>query len=537
MPPRLRTARRSVSADSDAAGPEAGDGRQADQDGQPGSAGPQAQPGSLIGRSAAVLARHWLAAVLVAAGIAMRVISLLAYHPALLYVDSLKYLYGAWPGSDPVGYKVPLKLILAFGDLGTVVFVQHLLGVGIAIALYVLLIRRGVNRWLSALAIAPVLLDGYQLQAEQTIMPDIVFEVMVAIGLIVLLWDPVVSWLRVVVVGLILGAAVAVHEVGLILIVPVVAYVLLQRGPLFTRGGWRPALLKAVAVCVAFAVPVLGYCSYSFEMNGHFRISTNGNRTGRLVMAADCSTLTIPASLRVLCPSPAQEVNSPDWYEHNPASPQAHVPVPRGQKAKMIAALDHAIIHQQPLRVVGAILTDSLRLFEVDRTSSPAITPINRWQFEPYYPSYLPEIIAKPGGDLIVGVQYRLGVPFHYQLLKPAWGGKWQFDRPLARFLHNYQVDGGYPPGPLLLIFTLLGLAGSLYAVFASRRASPRARQLALASMVYFVAAAGIVLVSDVYVFSWRYQLQADTTLPLAGVLAATAIIEAVKSRRSATPV
>lgn len=531
MPPRLRTVRRSVStAEPDGATVAGGEGLGQQARGQQAPA-----TGSWLSRSGSVLLRHWPAVVLLAAGAALRVVSMMAYHPALLYVDSLKYLYGAWPGSDPLGYKVALKIILAVGDTGTVVAFQHLLGLAVAIAIYVLLIRRGVNRWLGALAIAPVLLDGYQLQAEQTIMPDVVFEATVALGLLVLLWNPAVSWFRVLAAGLILGAAVTVHEVGLILIVPVVVYLLLVRGPLFARGGWPEALTKSVAACVAFAIPVLGYCGYSYVTYGHFQISNNGNRIGRLAMSADCATLKIPASLRVLCPTPAQKVNSADWYEHNPASPLAHVPVPRYKKATMVAAFGHAVETQQPLRVIAAWMRDAIRLYEIDRTNSLAITPINRWQFEPYYPSYLPEIIAKPNGDIVVGVQYRLGVPFHYQVFKPAWGGRWQVDRPLARFLHAYQLDGGYPPGPLLLICTLAGLLASLYALFVPRRkASLRVRQLAMCSLLYFVSAAGILLVSDFFVFSWRYQLQADTTLVPAGALAAAAVIEAVRSRRTA---
>src|SRR5208282_2979021 len=101
-----------------------------------------------------------------------------AYHPAIFYIDSVKYLYRGWQGSDPLGYKVPLKIVLAFGDLGTVTAMQHLLGLGMGVALYVLLTRRGINRWLAALAIAPILLDAYQLQAEATIMPDVLFEAM-----------------------------------------------------------------------------------------------------------------------------------------------------------------------------------------------------------------------------------------------------------------------------------------------------------------------------------------------------------------------
>ena len=206
-----------------------------------------------------VLRQHWLAAILVVLGIALRAITMAAYHPALLYVDSLKYLYGAWPGSDPIGYSILLKSVLLVGDLGFVVFLQHLLGVAIAVVLYILLLRKGVNRWLSALAIAPILLDAYQLQAEQTIMPDIAFQGLVFLGLVILIWKPAASLLTVVVAGLVLGAAVTVHQVGLILIVPIVAYLLIGRGPLFGRGGWRQAVGKSVAIAVAFAVPVVGY--------------------------------------------------------------------------------------------------------------------------------------------------------------------------------------------------------------------------------------------------------------------------------------
>ena len=44
--------------------------------------------------------------------------------------------------------------------------------------------------WLAALAAAPVLLDGYELQIEQTIMPDVWFEACIVAGLALLLWRP-----------------------------------------------------------------------------------------------------------------------------------------------------------------------------------------------------------------------------------------------------------------------------------------------------------------------------------------------------------
>jgi hypothetical protein len=116
--------------------------------------------------------RNWLASALIAAGIVMRLLVQAAYQPALVYIDTLKYLYGANPGADPVAYKIPLKMILALGgDLNTVELVQHLLGIAIAVAIYAVLVRRGTPRWLAALAMAPVLFDAYQYRNEHRSSP------------------------------------------------------------------------------------------------------------------------------------------------------------------------------------------------------------------------------------------------------------------------------------------------------------------------------------------------------------------------------
>ena len=69
-------------------------------------------------------------------------------------------------------------------------------------------------RWLAALAIAPILLDAYQLQNEQTIMPGTWFEALIVAGIAILLWHPTVSWRRVVIGGLVLGTSATVAQVG-----------------------------------------------------------------------------------------------------------------------------------------------------------------------------------------------------------------------------------------------------------------------------------------------------------------------------------
>jgi Dolichyl-phosphate-mannose-protein mannosyltransferase len=476
-----------------------------------------------------VLTRHWLAAILLTAGLVLRIITQLAYSPAILYIDSVKYLYNAWVGADPVGYKVPLKLVLSFGDLGTVAAFQHLCGLIMAVLIYVLLQRRGVNRWLAALAMAPILLDGYELQAEQTIMPDVIFLTMIVVAFAVLLWKPRASWTMAISTGLILGLAVTIREVGLFLIVPALLYLI------FTRGNWpREELVgKGFAMVVAFIVPVFVYAGYADATTGNFTLSTKGSAAGRMAEAVDCKTIKLPADVRPLCPTPAEQKESPDWFAHAAASPLLHINgVSAAKQAVLLSEFDHAVETQQPLRVAGAILRDSIRLFEVDRTSSEAITPIYRWQFQTHFPTFKGVIEVHRGGTIVLGVQVHSNEKFHYHKLPAAWGGKAKVSKPLASFLRTYQLNGGYTPGPLLLLFTIFGLIGSLIALV-TRWTSPRGRNIAYAALFCFVSAVGLLLVADLYTFSWRYQLMALVTLPLAGVLGFSALADVFRHRRS----
>ncbi len=242
--------------------------------------------------SGPVLRRHWLVAVLLLAGLVLRVLAQIAYQPALIYVDSLKFLYGEYPGSEPLGYTALLRVILFFGHLDLVTALQHLLGLAMGAGLYAVLVRRGIARWLAAIAVAPVLLDAYQLQMEQMIMADTVFEALVVAGLLILLWRPRSAGLSsgpslavVAGAGFALGVATDVKQAGLVLVAPAVLYCLA------CGGGTKRALKSSAALAVAFAVPVLAYCTYSDATNGHFRLANRQALAGRLASAADCATL------------------------------------------------------------------------------------------------------------------------------------------------------------------------------------------------------------------------------------------------------
>jgi hypothetical protein len=491
---------------------------------------------ALLATILAGLKRHWLASALITIGAVLRVLVLMAYHPAIIYIDSLKYLYSYWPGSDPVAYKIPLKLILAFGDLGTVDFVQHLLGIAMAIALYAVLVRRGAPRWLGALAIVPVLFDAYQLQVEAMIMPDVWFEAMVVAGLVVLLWKPAPSLRALIIGGALLGAATGMRQAGEILILPALVYVLA------IGGGWRLVLRNAVAVTVAFVLAVVLYLGASYKLDGHVYLSRSSVSLtyGRMAAVADCATLTLPADERPLCPTKAQQAMGPDWLDHNGLSPlhtySLNETLPRGvaggTNGPLVSKFNRAVELQQPLRLVNGILRDSVKLFALTRHTSPGDTPIWRWQFQGNFPTYDPYIFIKNNRVWILVPPLDSG---QTMLLKPSYGGAPQVDAPIASFLRNYQLKGGYTPGPLLALFLVTGLIGSLL-IFVRRRIGPSGRGAAQACVLFFVTALALLAISDLFEFTWRYQLPALVTLPPAGALGIGLMITAVRKPREQAP-
>jgi len=405
---------------------------------------------------ASVLRGHWLIAILLLAGLVLRVLALVAYRPALFYNDTTRYLLHA-DGNDPVGYRVPLRLILLAGNLQTVAAVQHLIGLAMAVALYALLLRRGARRWLAALGVAPVLLDAYQVQMEQTILPETWFEALIVVGLMLLLWRPAPPLWLIAIAGGVLGLSVTFRQAGEILILPAVVYVAMA------ARGLRRAVAGTAVVCVAFAVPIVGYMTISYAVTGHFWLSRYGTAAlyGRAAAAADCATLRVPASQRAMCPTAAQKAAlGRDGLEHSPRSPirRYYAQLPPRAAAHAVSSFTRAVIAQQPLRVLSAVGGDAVKLFALTRDGSPGDPPISRWQFQDFYPTYRPHATR---------VQITAAI-------RQFGGGGPAVAVPVASFLRGYQLGGGYTPGPLYAIAALAGLAGS--AGVAGRRRASRGR-------------------------------------------------------------
>ncbi len=454
---------------------------------------------------------HWSFVCVLSAGLALRALAETAYRPALLYIDSAKYLVGSG-GTAPEGYQALLRLLDPIGGLALVAAVQHAFGLAMAIAVYVLLIRRGARRWVATLATASVLLDAYQIQLEQTIMPDVLFETMITAGLVLLLWHPRRAGAWPAAAGaLVLGATTTVREIGGVLIVPAVVFAAL------TAPRWRRGALAAAC----FALPVLGYMTGALFVTGHFGLASNGPgpEYGRAAAAADCATLVLPADERALCPSPGETLalGGIDGLLHNPGSPGHTVPVPPGTtRGQLLDRFSLAVFGQQPLRVAASVAGDSIRLFALTRDGDPQITNIARWQFQVFYPTY----------------PHRYTMAAFTRLARQhGSGGDLVAVEPAARLLRAYQLGGGYTPGPLYAAALAAGLLGALSGL----RKRGAGREPAAACLLVTLAAAVLLLSSDAFEFSWRYQLPAVVMLPLAGALGLTALAVRFTAARSAT--
>jgi hypothetical protein len=335
---------------------------------------------------------------------------------------------------------------------------------------------------------------------------------------VLLLWQRRPGLFLIILGGLALGASAPVRQVGMALIAPALIYVVVA------AQGCRRRLLHGAVLTACFALPIVGYMSYSAViMKYGFQMSNMGNAYlyGRAAHAADCATLKIPAVERPLCPSASVSATlGVDGLVNAPESPRVLYRPVDIQLGLLIdtnpwqKALAYSVLKQQPMRVADDIARDSVKIFALTRNTEQGDTPISRWQFQFGYP-YYPPGITRHGGNSATKVFAAAGGGGHARV-------HWKPDIALR----YYQLHFGYTPGPGFLFALLAGIAG----IFTYRRR--RDSGPALACLLITGSAAAVLLGADVYEFSWRYQLPALVTLPVAGAFGVTALVPVVRAWR-----
>ncbi len=329
-------------------------------------------------------------ALLLAAGAFLRLLAMAGY-PGVVWFPGDSYLYlGAAMRPVPdlsktVGYSFFLRALLPLHSLILVGLVQHLMGLTVAVLLYVLTRRAGVpGRW-AALATAPVLLDGTEIELEHMVMAETLFTFLLMVAVTLLLWRARPSWQACLAAGLLTGYAITVRSEGLPLPLVLAAFLLVR------RAGWKPA----AAVLAASAVPVAGYVLWFHGYTGTYGMTRSEGfyLWGRVSTFAECSQIRPPASERGLClPQPPAQRLPPGqliWL-----APQVHQdltgsPVGKANDRRLRDFAVRAVL-AQPLGYLHAVADGVVLAVDWHRISYPSEYTTSHYYFH-LQPQVLPD--------------------------------------------------------------------------------------------------------------------------------------------------
>ncbi|MFG2014971.1 hypothetical protein [Actinomadura geliboluensis] len=441
---------------------------------------------------------HWLFAVVLVAGVALRVVTMLGFRGVLWFNDSYDFLRIAddpFPHPlRPSGYGLFLWALKPFHSLALITALHHAAIVGLAVVGYRMLLRDfEVRRTWAALAVVPILLDSFQITLEHLLLSDTLFTVLVFGAMLLLAKPGATGWRRAAAVGALLGVAAVTRTVGVPLFLIVVLYLVVRR----TR--WP----VYAALAVAFVLPVGAYGMWFQQEHSRFAMSGVDGifLWGRTAAFADCDAHTPPADLASLCPygqkgdRPASshqiwEANSPTgWSNGKPFDEETNA---RAQRFALWA------IQNQPLDYARVVSYDFfVRTFSWHRSQYPTVGTEARYHFPTKPTARKPDLPVLGGGD-------RRTVVYEYS----HGTGRTHIVEPYAGFMRGYQERVSVP-GTVLGVVLLAGAAGIVW-----RRARAR-------TALFWVTGVALLAVPPITVdFDYRYMLPA---LPFACFAAAMA--------------
>ena len=351
----------------------------------------------MVGAQLGRLRQHWPLCIVVAIGGLVRLLTMVAYAPALLFPDSWGYIatglsgsFVGLPASHPAGYPLLIRLLTVPNrSLLELVACQHLAGIGAGVAVYAALRRARVPRWGATGAAALVLLDGYAITLEQYVMSDTFFGVTLLAAALLLAWPRLTAgarvtgsieadavspggriWIRALICGLLLAFASLEREAAPFTVPVFLIYLT------WIRAGSR----ALVAFILAVAVPLLAYSAAVDAKYGVFGLTATPGWTlyGRVGAFADCNGVKLEPAARPLCESGTQRAShpsAPDWYIWGPSPAQRLFKPAResrssvGSTNAILSSFSDTILRHQPLAFADATLSDFVRYFAPDATA------------------------------------------------------------------------------------------------------------------------------------------------------------------------
>ena len=452
-------------------------------------AGTSTRPGP--GTRALRLARRHLAfLVLLALAAVARAYVTAAYSTALWFPDSGTYVdRAAWaePAVDrPWGYSGFLALLNPVTTYREVAVVQHVLGLAVLVLVYVLLQRRGVARWVSLLAVAPLGFDAYLLDIEHFILAETLFVFLMTAAVVLLLARERPGPLLVATVGVLMGLLTLTRSVGLFLVGVLFVYLVVR---LLVRTLRWTAVVAFVGGVAAVLLP---YAVWFGSVHGSPGLTayTGHFLYGRVATFVQCEELDVPARLQPLCPTDPPEERRPGdqfvWFADSPANAVENgVRVWSEDDLREFALI---AIQGQPLDYLRQFVSETVHYVEPGRVSGPQDTCPAWWAFP--YPEPVEQYDCTP-------------------VLAP---GPYGYDEEMVGNLRSYQRYF-YTPGPVLGVCLLVGLG----ALLARRRGWQDRLDPALLALLGLTLMAGPAATAS---FDFRYVLPTLAVLPPAAALA-----------------
>jgi len=476
----------------------------------------------LVRRMRDLIARDPLFAGALAAGAILRLVTMIGYPGALWFSgDSYVYVGAALrPRPDlskTTGYSLFLRALLPFHSLTLVTGLQHLMGLGIAVMIYLLARRAGVPKLWATAATLPVLLDGFEIEDEHMVMAEALFTFLVMLALLLILWRYRTPWPTALVAGLLVGYAVDVRSEGLPLLVLFPAFLVYRA----IRLGWKiwRGWLAAVALAVGCLAPVAAYAGWFHHWYGSYNLTRSEGfyLWGRVSSFAECSVIKPPADELKICPTGSPSSRTPPgdyiWHAQQVHQQLAGGPVSSANNALLTNFAIRAIV-AQPFGYAESVLKGLALVVEWPRHPYPDPGTVSYYYFQ-LQPQSIPD---NPNHEWIPGgTAYQDAV--RYGHANPS-----TVVEPFAALIDLYEHIV-YTWGPLFGLILLTGLGG-IVRIEGLRQRRPRlAWSRRTGSMMPWVTAI-VLLVSPIAVadFDYRYLLP---VLPFACLAAGLAFAPA----------
>jgi hypothetical protein len=454
-----------------------------------------------------LLRRHLGLLVVVAAGIVLRITMMVAYPPALWFEgDSGVYVYLAqqWPAMPP-RWTFPwlLKALEWSGTFYSVTSLQHLAGVALGVATYLLLRRVGVGQWLAALATTPILLDATQLTLEQYLLTETLFTTALAVAALLLVWRERPGTIACLGAGMAVALGMSTRPTGIIALGALLLFLLLP------WRGWRPltAYLLGIVAVLGFAFIGTGGVKSALGLeDGKYLY-------GRTAHVADCDRLELRPGLRKLCPPQPvdQRPERPDWFLWNEDSP-----IKNAERPEDLDEFAQEVLKQQPGVYLAAVASDTGRYFWPTRLGPMESCLANWWRPQLAPSNWAASYNCTPRS---AGSDYQWQ-PAPSRVAEP---------NAASRFLHAYGRYAITPP-PVLAAMLLIALVGVVW----PRRGRLR---LSLIALLYAGIGTGIMVLSvATSMFDLRYGLPALAFLPIAAAVGWQRLRSAPVPRDRPTP-